>query len=74
MIFRLNSVLPELWISSTPREIWWLSKAEKHMAAARVVGNQTGSDRTKHGEWEWHQVAIAFKDHQTYFFFFASFH
>lgn len=56
----------------TPREVWWLSKAEKRMAAARVVGNQTGSDRTKHGEWKWDQVTVAFKDPQTYFFFFTT--
>lgn len=59
-------------MSSTPREVWWLSKAEKRMAAARVVGNQTGSDRMKHGEWKWHQVTVAFKDPQTYFFFFTT--
>ncbi|KAK0242011.1 major facilitator superfamily domain-containing protein [Armillaria nabsnona] len=56
----------------TPREVWWLSKAEKRMAAARVVGNQTGSDRMKHGDWKWHQVTVAFKDPQTYFFFFTT--
>ncbi|KAG7446491.1 MFS general substrate transporter [Guyanagaster necrorhizus] len=59
-------------ILGTPREVWWLSKAEKRMAAARIVGNQTGSDRMKRGEWKWHQVAVAFQDPQTYFFFFTT--
>lgn len=43
------------------------------MAAARVVANQTGSDRQKHAQWKWSHVLIAFKDPQTYFFFFVNF-
>lgn len=54
------------------REVRWLSSDEKRMAAARVVGNQTGSDRVKRHIWKWEQVSIAFKDPQTYFFFFVT--
>lgn len=61
------------FILGTPREVPWLSEREKRMAAARVVSNQTGSDRQKHAEWKWSQVRIAFKDPQTYFFFFTNF-
>lgn len=42
------------------------------MAAARVVGNQTGSDRVERHIWKWDQVLTAFKDPQTYFFFFVT--
>ncbi|RDW61677.1 hypothetical protein BP5796_11569 [Coleophoma crateriformis] len=56
----------------SPREVRWLSEDEKRMAMARVVGNQTGSDRHKRGEWKWDQVRGAFKDPQTYFFFILS--
>lgn len=31
----------------TPREIYWLTKEEKRMVAARTVANRTGSDRVK---------------------------
>lgn len=55
-----------------PREVFWLNEREKRMAAARVVSNQTGSERQKHGEWKWAQVKVAFMDPQTYFFFFTS--
>ncbi|KAL7935687.1 major facilitator superfamily domain-containing protein [Trichoderma chlorosporum] len=52
-------------------EARWLSKEEKCIAAARVAGNQTGSDRGQKREWRWDQVLDAAKDPQTYFFFFA---
>lgn len=44
------------FILGTPREVRWLSEDEKRAAAARVVANQTGSDRTKRSEWKWDQV------------------
>ncbi|KII84837.1 hypothetical protein PLICRDRAFT_167211 [Plicaturopsis crispa FD-325 SS-3] len=56
----------------TPREVRWLSKDEKRMAAARVVSNQTGSDRQKRGEWKWDQFWMTWRDPQTYFFFFVT--
>ncbi|KAL6806182.1 major facilitator superfamily domain-containing protein [Trichoderma sp. SZMC 28012] len=55
----------------TPSEIRWLSKEEKHITAARVASSQTGSDRGQKYEWHWDQVLDAFRDPQTYFFFFA---
>ncbi|KAF2163746.1 hypothetical protein M409DRAFT_37199 [Zasmidium cellare ATCC 36951] len=61
------------FILGTPREVMWLSEREKRMAAARVVSNQTGSDRQKHTGWKWSQVRTAMKDPQTYFFFFTNF-
>ncbi|KAF7185621.1 putative transporter [Pseudocercospora fuligena] len=61
------------FVLGTPREVMWLTEREKRMAAARVVANQTGTDREKHAEWKWSQVRIAFKDPQTYFFFFVNF-
>ncbi|KAJ9156304.1 Major facilitator superfamily transporter [Pleurostoma richardsiae] len=59
------------FILGSPNEVRWLSPEEKRIAAARVVDNQTGSDRTKHTEWRWDQVKQAFQDPQTYFFFFT---
>lgn len=59
------------FILGTPREVRWLSEDEKRAATARVVANQTGSDREKRSEWKWAQVWDAFKDPQTYFFFFV---
>ena len=44
------------FILGTPREVRWLSEDEKRMAIARVVANNTGSDRQKRGEWKWSQV------------------
>lgn len=61
------------FILGTPREVLWLTPREKRMAAARIVSNQTGSDRSRHAEWKWKQVRTAFKDPQTYFFFFVNF-
>ena len=60
------------FILGTPREVRWLSEDEKRAAIARVVANQTGSDRDKRSEWKWDQVWTTFKDPQTYFFFFVT--
>lgn len=59
------------FIIGTPDEVRWLSVEEKRIAAARVVANQTGSDRQRVKEWRWDQVWTTFRDPQTYFFFFA---
>lgn len=59
------------FILGTPNEVKWLNAEEKRIVAARVVSNQTGSERQKHSEWKWDQVISAFKDPQTYFFFFT---
>lgn len=59
-------------ILGTPREVRWLTEDEKRAAIARVVANQTGSDRSKHSEFKWDQVWSTFKDPQTYFFFFVT--
>lgn len=59
------------FVLGTPSEVKWLSPEEKRIAAARVVGNQTGSERQKQTEWKWDQVQTTFKDPQTYFFFFT---
>ncbi|KAJ4864448.1 major facilitator superfamily domain-containing protein [Trichoderma breve] len=55
----------------TLSEVRWLSKEEKRIAAARVASSQIGSDRGQKYEWHWDQVVDAFRDPQTYFFFFA---
>ncbi|KAF4968679.1 hypothetical protein FSARC_3965 [Fusarium sarcochroum] len=60
------------FVIGTPREVRWLSEEEKRAAIARVMSNQTGSDREKRSEFKWDQVWIAFKDPQTYFFFFIT--
>lgn len=60
------------FILGTPREVRWLSESEKRMAAARIVANQTGSDRVERHVWKWDQVLTTFKDPQTYFFFFVT--
>ena len=59
------------FILGTPREVRWLSEDEKRMAVARVVANNTGTDAQKREQWKWSQVLSAFKDPQTYFFFFV---
>lgn len=61
------------FIIGTPREVRWLTEDEKRAAMARVVANQTGSDRNKHAEFKWEQVWGTFRDPQTYFFFFVTF-
>ncbi|KAL4749988.1 hypothetical protein BDW72DRAFT_213748 [Aspergillus terricola var. indicus] len=60
------------FILGTPREVRWLSEEEKNAAIVRVMANQTGSDREKRSEFKWEQVWSAFKDPQTYFFFFVT--
>ncbi|KAF5558709.1 major facilitator superfamily transporter [Fusarium phyllophilum] len=60
------------FILGTPREVRWLSEEEKRAAIARVMSNQTGSDREKRSKFKWDQVWVAFKDPQTYFFFFIT--
>ncbi|KAF4119412.1 Major Facilitator Superfamily [Geosmithia morbida] len=60
------------FVLGTPREVRWLSKEEKEAAIARVLINQTGSDREKHSSFRWDQVRDTFKDPQTYFFFFVT--
>jgi hypothetical protein len=58
------------FLFGTPREVRWLSEAEKRMAYARVVKSQTGSDSQKRN-FSRKQVLETFKDPQTYFFFFT---
>ncbi|KAK1842642.1 major facilitator superfamily transporter [Colletotrichum chrysophilum] len=60
------------FILGTPREVRWLNEEEKKAAIARVVANQTGSDKNKRSEFKWEQVWSTFKDPQTYFFFFVT--
>ncbi|KAL4877384.1 major facilitator superfamily domain-containing protein [Aspergillus karnatakaensis] len=60
------------FILGTPREVRWLSEEEKRAAIARVMANQTGSDREKRSEFKWDQVWSTFADPQTYFFFFVT--
>ncbi|KAL2210225.1 MFS general substrate transporter [Sarocladium strictum] len=60
------------FVLGTPREVRWLSEEEKRAAIARVVGNQTGSDRNERSRFKWEQVWATFKDPQTYFFFFVT--
>jgi ACS family allantoate permease-like MFS transporter len=57
------------FVFGTPREVRWLTADEKRMASARVVSSQTGSDAQKR-DWKWDQVKTAFRDPQTWFFFF----
>ena len=49
------------FVLGTPREVRWLSEEEKRAAIARVVANQTGSDREKRSEFKWEQVWATFK-------------
>lgn len=49
------------FILGTPREVRWLNEDEKKAAIARVVANQTGSDRNKRSEFKWEQVWSTFK-------------
>ncbi|KAL5334124.1 major facilitator superfamily domain-containing protein [Aspergillus crustosus] len=44
------------FILGTPREVRWLSEEEKRAAIARVLINQTGSDREKRSEFKWDQI------------------
>ncbi|THW05169.1 MFS general substrate transporter [Aureobasidium pullulans] len=45
-----------LFLLGTPSEVKWLSPEEKRMANARIVGNNTGHDRTGVKKWQWKQV------------------
>ncbi|KAL1384748.1 major facilitator superfamily domain-containing protein [Phyllosticta capitalensis] len=56
----------------SPKEVWWMNKDEKRMAAARVVKNKSGRDVTG-VKWSWPQVSEAFKDPQLYFCCFNAF-
>lgn len=69
--FTIVTSLFALLFLGTPSEVRWLSKEDKRIAAARVASSQTGSDRGQRYEWHWDQVVDAFRDPQTYFFFFA---
>ncbi|KAF2091306.1 MFS general substrate transporter [Saccharata proteae CBS 121410] len=50
----------------SPKEVMWLSKEEKRMAAARIVKNKAGRDVTG-TRWSWPQVGEAFRDPQLWF-------
>ncbi|KAK8152485.1 major facilitator superfamily domain-containing protein [Phyllosticta citrichinensis] len=50
----------------SPKEVRWMNKDEKRMAAARIVKNMAGRDVTG-VKWSWPQVAEAFRDPQLYF-------
>ncbi|GAB1743724.1 hypothetical protein NU219Hw_g646t1 [Hortaea werneckii] len=56
----------------SPKEVRWLSKEEKRMAAARIVRNKAGRDVTGI-KWSWEQTAEAFMDPQLYFCMFNAF-
>ncbi|EIN14733.1 MFS general substrate transporter [Punctularia strigosozonata HHB-11173 SS5] len=53
-------------ILGSPKEVRWLNKEEKRMAAARIVKNKSGRDVTG-TKWNWAQVYEAFLDPQFYF-------
>ncbi|KAK5133332.1 hypothetical protein LTR08_007857 [Meristemomyces frigidus] len=50
----------------SPKEITWLTKEEKRMAAARIVKNKAGRDVTG-VHWSWPQAIEAFQDPQLWF-------
>ncbi|RMY02381.1 hypothetical protein D0868_07997 [Hortaea werneckii] len=56
----------------SPKEVRWLSKEEKRMAAARIVRNKAGRDVTGI-KWSWDQTGEAFIDPQLYFCMFNAF-
>lgn len=42
------SVIQQMYTCfGSPREVWWLSEEDKRIQAARVLANNTGSDRQK---------------------------
>ena len=51
----VDSILVFLTLG-TPSEVRWLNADEKRAAAARIVSNQTGTDRQKETKWKWDQV------------------
>jgi ACS family allantoate permease-like MFS transporter len=59
--------IPVFFVLGTPREVRWLSSEQKRMAMARVVQNQTGSDRHHRTTLQWNQVKECFIDPQTWF-------
>lgn len=50
----------------SPKEVIWLNKEEKRMAAARILQNKAGRDVTG-VNWTWPQVGEAFRDPQLWF-------
>ncbi|KAL0258325.1 hypothetical protein SLS55_007501 [Diplodia seriata] len=50
----------------SPKEVHWMSKEEKRMAAARILKNKAGRDVTG-VKWSWPQVGEAFRDPQLWF-------
>ncbi|KAI7550843.1 MFS general substrate transporter [Hortaea werneckii] len=56
----------------SPKEVRWLSKEEKRMAAARIVRSKAGRDVTGI-KWSWDQTAEALMDPQLYFCMFNAF-
>ncbi|EOD47610.1 putative major facilitator superfamily transporter protein [Neofusicoccum parvum] len=50
----------------SPKEVRWMNKDEKRMAAARILSNKAGRDVTG-VQWSWPQVGEAFKDPQLWF-------
>ncbi|KAK2000731.1 major facilitator superfamily transporter [Colletotrichum falcatum] len=51
-----------LFLLGTPSEVRWLTEAEKEMASARIISNNTGHDRTAIKGWKWKQVLECFTD------------
>jgi hypothetical protein len=54
-------------VLGTPREVRWLSEKEKDAAIARVIANQTGSDRDKRSDFKWDQVWATFRGKTSFF-------
>ncbi|KAF4310160.1 putative major facilitator superfamily transporter protein [Botryosphaeria dothidea] len=50
----------------SPKEVKWMTKEEKRMAAARILKNKAGRDVTG-VKWAWPQVGEAFRDPQLWF-------
>ncbi|KAK1703412.1 major facilitator superfamily transporter [Colletotrichum lupini] len=51
-----------LFLLGTPSEVRWLTQAEKNMASARIISNNTGHDRTAIKGWKWKQVGECCRD------------
>lgn len=60
------------FLLGSPKEVAWMNKAEKRMAAARIVQNKAGRDVTG-VKWTWSQVGEAFRDPQLWFCTFNAF-
>ncbi|GKT71158.1 major facilitator superfamily transporter [Colletotrichum tofieldiae] len=56
-----------LFLLGTPSEVKWLTQAEKEMASARIMSNNTGHDRTAIKGWKWKQVRECLVDPCFYF-------